>query len=206
MGLEDVFTPRQVIPRRQYVSLGILFFVVVGGLWVALTASNAVSTLILPTPAEVWESARRLFLEQGFIGDIWTSLLRITVGFLGAAMIGVPLGILMGTYQHIRAFFEPLAGFARYMPAAAFVPLVIVWFGIGNTSKIAIIYIGVVFHLLLMVMSAARSVPIEYLESSYTLGANRWNVLGRVVLPACLPGVVTALRITLGYALSLIHI
>lgn len=200
MAFEDVFTPRQVIPRRQYVSLGIAFFVVAGALWVALTTTEAVSPLILPTPGEVVESARRLFLEQGFVRDIWTSLVRIAVGFVAAALVAVPLGILMGTYQHVRAFFEPLAGFARYMPAAAFVPLVIVWFGIGDTSKIAIIYIGVVFHLLLMVMSAARSVPIEYMEASYTLGADRWDVLRRVVFPASLPGVVTSLRITLGYA------
>jgi NitT/TauT family transport system permease protein len=125
---------------------------------------------------------------------------RVLAGFLLAAVIGVPLGLLMGTFKTVEALVEPLVGFIRYMPASAFIPLFILWLGIGDVEKIGIIFVGSFFQLILMTAVVASSVPKEMLETAYTLGAGRLQVIRRVLLPASLPGIMDTLRIIVGWA------
>jgi NitT/TauT family transport system permease protein len=132
--------------------------------------------------------------------DIGWSTFRIVGGFLIAAVMAVPLGLLMGSFEVVRSFFQPPINAIRYMPASAFIPLLILLQGLGETEKLTVIWIGVFFQLVLMVMDIAQRVPDEMLSVAYTLGASRWTVFYKVFLPATFPEVVDALRITMGWA------
>ena len=141
-----------------------------------------------------------MFVEENFLADVWASTYRIVVGFLIASLFAVPLGIAIGSFRAAQAFFEPPIAAVRYMPASAFIPLLIIWFGLADTEKIAVIFIGVFFPLTLMVADVSANVAKELLNIASTLGATRRQVFLRVLLPACWPGVVDNLRIGIGWA------
>jgi ABC-type methionine transport system permease subunit len=125
---------------------------------------------------------------------------RVLGGFAIAAAIGVPLGIMMGAYKPVEAFFEPFVSFARYLPASAFIPLLILWAGIGENSKLALIFIGSFFQLVLMVAVIVGTTRRDLVEAAYTLGASQSGIVRRVLLPASAPQIAEALRLVLGWA------
>ena len=198
--LKDFFHPREPIPNSLYVFLAFGsfgFFLVV---WAILTYGGVIDPLFLPSPGRVFEAGYDLFAELSFSTDILNSVYRVMVGFLLAAVIGVPLGLIMGTFKAAEAFTEPVIGFIRYMPASAFIPLFILWLGIGDVEKIAIIFVGSFFQLVLMVAVVAKNVHKDMLETAYTLGARRLQVVRKVLLPASMPGILDTLRIIVGWA------
>jgi len=198
--LAEHLSPREPIPPTLYVGLGIGGFGCVLIAWSLLTYGGFISALFLPPPHRVLLAGIEQFTQLGFATDIFMSTYRVLAGFLAAAVIGVPLGVLMGTFKAVEALIEPLVGFIRYMPASAFIPLFILWVGIGDVEKIAIIFVGSFFQLILMTAVVASSVPKEMLETAYTLGAGRMQVVRRVLLPASLPGILDTLRIIIGWA------
>jgi len=121
-------------------------------------------------------------------------------GFILAAALGVPLGIAMGAYKPVEAFFEPFVSFARYLPASAFIPLLILWAGIGETQKLLLIFIGVFFQIVLMVAVIVGSTRRDLVEAAYTLGASADGVVRRVLLPNAAPQIAETLRLVLGWA------
>jgi NitT/TauT family transport system permease protein len=195
-----LLTPKEPIPRGLSLGLGIGGFVVVVAVWAVLTYGELIEPLFLPKPGVVAKALWDMFVHEDFISDVWASTYRILVGFLVAAALGIPLGIAIGSFRAIQALFEPIIAAVRYMPASAFLPLMIIWFGIGQTEKMAVIWFGVFFPLTLMVADVSANVPKELVNIAYTLGASRWQVFRRVLLPACWPGVVDNLRIGLGWA------
>ena len=197
---KDFLTPREPIPKSLYLILTFSSFAFFLILWSILTYGRLVDPLFLPSPGRVFQAGYDLFLELGFTSDILNSVYRVMVGFLAAAIIGVPLGLIMGTFRAAEAFTEPVVGFIRYMPASAFIPLFILWLGIGDVEKIAIIFVGSFFQLVLMVAVVAKNVQKDLLETAYTLGARRFQVIRKVLLPASLPGIVDTLRIIVGWA------
>ena len=199
-GFSSCRAPKEAIPRRVAFALTPASFGVSVGIWSLLSYSGSVEPFSLPSPSTVAESLYRMFVEQDFLSDVWASTYRIVLGFLAAAALAVPLGIAIGSFRAAQAFFEPVIAAVRYMPASAFIPLLIIWFGIGNTEKIAVIFIGTFFPLALMIADVSANVPKELLNISYTLGASRLQVFRRVLLPACWPGVVDNLRIGIGWA------
>ena len=199
-------TPKRSIPRRTIVILGVLGFVVIIAIWtlIALLTYNPDYThdyeQLVPRPDTVAIAWVDMVLHLGFLGDVGWSTFRIVAGFALAAVVAVPLGLLMGSFEIVRAFFQPPINAIRYMPASAFIPLLILLQGLGENEKLTIIWIGVFFQLVLMVMDIAHRVPEEMLNVAYTLGASRWTVFRKVFLPATFPEVVDALRITMGWA------
>jgi len=198
--LENLLSPREPIPKGLYFILALSSFAFFLILWSVLTYGRFVDPLFLPSPGRVFQAGVDLFLELEFTTDILNSVYRVMMGFIIAALIGVPIGLIMGTFKVAEAFTEPLVGFVRYMPASAFIPLFILWLGIGDIEKIAIIFVGSFFQLVLMVAVVAKNVHKDMLETAYTLGAKRFQVIRKVLLPASLPGIVDTLRIIVGWA------
>ncbi len=192
------------IPQRL---TWILFAVSIGApflLWLIISNSGMVQPLFLPTPQGVWAACQNLWKSGDLPKDILFSLYRVSTGFLLAATISIPLGIFMGTFASIRALLEPIIGVLRYMPAPAFIPLLILYFGIGEPPKILLILIGTMFFNTLMVMDSVKFVPKDLIETTYTLGGRRWQVLFQVILPHVLPSVIDAARVNLAASWQLV--
>ena len=169
----DFLNPREAIPASLYVALGVGSFAFLLALWAALTYTGLIDPLFLPTPGRVLQAGLDLFFEFGFTTDIANSTYRVMLGFVLASILGVPLGLLMGTFKAAEALIEPIMGFIRYMPASAFIPLFILWLGIGDVEKVAIIFVGAFSSWYLMVAVVAKNVHKDMLETAYTLGAKR---------------------------------
>lgn len=192
--------PKADISDKLYITLTALSFALLLALWSGLTYSGFVPVLFLPAPDQIITSAVTLFAEFNLLDDILASVGRVTAGFVLAAGIGVPLGVLMGSLKVCEAFAEPLLGFIRYMPASAFIPLFILWLGIGESEKVAVIFFGTFFQLTLMIMDVTKNVSQALIDTAYTLGVSRSAVFWRVILPSSMPGIVDTLRITFGWA------
>jgi NitT/TauT family transport system permease protein len=194
------FSPKQPIPRWLYLTGSSATIAVLLGIWILLAYRRLVRADFLPPPHVVLETAAGLILD----GTLWThvvaSCLVIVVGFVIASVLAVPLGILMGTFQLVEAVVEPVTGFVRYLPVSAMIPLLILWVGIEFETRVAVIFIGTFFQQVIMIADIAAHVPRDLLDTSYTLGARRGQVVARVLIPATLPGVMDTLRVTLGWA------
>ncbi len=173
-------------------------------LWWLVTMFGNIDPKFLPSPAQVMAAFGRLWSTRELLKDTVASLWRVGVGFLLAAIFSIPVGVLMGSFPSIRALLEPLFGLMRYMPAPAFIPLFILYLGIGEAPKITLIFIGVFFFNSLMVMDTVKFVPKELIEATYTLGGNRWQTLFQVIFPHVLPGIMDACRINLAAAWQLV--
>jgi len=195
-----LFRPHEAIPARLSLSLKFLLLVLLLAAWWGATAMGWVRPLFVPAPGSVFDAAVRLYTQEHVYVDLGISVYRVAIGFGLAALIGTPLGVLMGTFQVVRSTFEPFLAFVRYMPATAFIPLLILWMGVGDGQKFAVIFIGTFFHYTLLIMNVTRNIPVHYIESAHTLGASTRQILMRVVWPASKPGIVDNLRIILGWA------
>ncbi|HET9978701.1 MAG TPA: ABC transporter permease subunit, partial [Burkholderiaceae bacterium] len=165
------------------VALGVLFFVVFVAVWAAVTFGGVVSKTFLANPLQMLASGWDLLANQGFIKDIGMTVWRVVGGFLIAAAIALPLGVAMGAYKPIEAFFEPFVSFARYLPASAFIPLLILWAGIGEAQKLAVIFIGSFFQLVLMIAVTVGNTRRDLVEAAYTLGSSDASLIRRVLIP-----------------------
>jgi NitT/TauT family transport system permease protein len=168
-------------------------------IWTAISASGLVAPQFLPAPLAVLGALQRLFTESGFARDILISIGRVWMAFAIAALMAIPLGILMSSFRIVGAIGEPVIDFIRYLPVPALVPLTIIWFGIGETSKIVLLWLGTFFQLVLLIADDAGRVPREYIETGRTLGAHSGQIMRDILFPAMAPSMVDNLRITLGW-------
>jgi len=192
--------PLQPISARSRILLGLLFFVLFVVAWGVATLGGFISKTFLADPITMVENGYDLLVNQGFAVDIGMTVWRVVGGFVIAAVVGVPIGIAMGAYKPIEALLEPFISFARYLPASAFVPLLILWAGIGETQKLLVIVIGSIFQIILMVAVSVSNTRRDLVEAAYTLGANDSGIIRRVLLPANAPEIAEALRLVLGWA------
>ncbi len=175
--------------------LGFVAPALVLGAWCALTYGNLVQPDFLPKPTEVVRGTLQLFIQYDLGTAIVVSTRRIAIAFLLASALAVPLGVLMGAFDPINRFFEPIMAPLRYMPISAFIPLLILWFGIYEKQKIAFLFLGVFVYLLPVVVSSIRLVPEELVQTALTLGATRFQVVRTVLLPAALPEIFDSFRV-----------
>jgi NitT/TauT family transport system permease protein len=202
------FQPRRDIPRPLYASAAALAFLVVLCGWHLASAHYASldRAALFPSPASVLTFAGRVASggpEAGtFAADLQTSVLRVTAAFTLAAAIAIPVGVLAGSFRLAEATVQPLSEFVRYIPVPALIPLLIVVFGIDETSKIMLIFLGTFFQMLLMVSDEVRRVPYELVQAGYTLGGTPGEAVTKILLPAAWPGIWDALRVCNGWAWS----
>ncbi len=192
------------IPQSLYLTLVATSILAPLLLWWLVTTFGNIDPKFLPSPGQVLEAFGRLWSTRELLKDTVASLWRVGVGFLFAILLSIPVGVLMGSFASIRALLEPLFGLMRYMPAPAFIPLLILYLGIGEEPKIILIFIGVFFFNSLMVMDTVKFVPKDLIEATYMLGGNRWQTLTQVILPHVLPGIIDACRINLAAAWQLV--
>ncbi|MCK6453857.1 MAG: ABC transporter permease [Alphaproteobacteria bacterium] len=195
-----MFEPLKPIPPGRRAVLGVLFFALFFAAWAGATYGGLVKPLFLADPLKTLNAGVTLFVEFGFAKDIVMTIWRVVGGFVIAAAIGVPLGIAMGAFKPVEAFFEPFISFARYLPASAFIPLLILWAGIGESQKLALIFIGSFFQIVLMVAVTVGATRMDMVEAAYTLGADRISIVRRVILPGSAPQIAETLRLVLGWA------
>ncbi|MBP6530388.1 MAG: ABC transporter permease [Burkholderiales bacterium] len=182
------------------VALGISFFVVFVAVWAIATFGGFVSKTFLADPVMMVKSGYTLLTEMGFLNDIGMTVWRVFGGFVLAALLALPLGVMMGAYKPIEAFFEPFISFARYLPASAFIPLLILWVGIGEAQKLAVIFIGTFFHAVIMIAVVVGNTRRDLVEAAYTLGATDASLVKRVLIPGAAPEIAEILRMILGWA------
>lgn len=192
--------PLKPVSAPLRLSLGLGFFLLFLGLWGLVTYGGYVQPLFLASPGQALAAGWTLFTEYNFAGDIGMTVWRVVGGFLLAALLAVPLGLLMGAYKPVEAFFEPFISFARYLPASAFIPLLILWAGVGEAQKLSVIFLGSVFQIVIMVAVIAGGTRRDLVEAAYTLGTKGSGILRRVIIPAAAPQVMEALRLVLGWA------
>ena len=182
------------------VVLGISFFVLFVAVWAAVTFGGLVSKTFLADPLTMVQSGWILLTQMGFGWDIAWTVWRVLGGFLLAALLALPLGVWMGAYKPVEAFFEPFVSFARYLPASAFIPLLILWAGIGEKQKLAVIFIGSFFQLVLMIAVIVGNTRRDLVEAAYTLGVSDRSLIRRVLIPGAAPEIAETLRMVLGGA------
>ena len=190
---------REIGPGRRQL-LGVAFFVLFFAVWAVATLGGFVPKTFLADPIAMLKSGWVLLSQQGFAKDIAFTIWRVLGGFVLAALLAVPLGIAMGAYKPVEAFFEPFVSFCRYLPASAFIPLLILWVGIGEAQKLALIFIGSFFQLVLMIALQVGGTRRDLVEAAYTLGASDLGIVKRVLIPAAAPQIAETLRLVLGWA------
>ncbi len=192
--------PLVAVAPTTRVMLGISFFVLFVLVWAIATFGGFVQKTFLADPLQMLKSGWLLLTTMGFGWDIGMTVMRVLGGFLIAAALALPLGVLMGAYKPIEAFFEPFVSFARYLPASAFIPLLILWAGIGEAQKLSLIFIGSFFQLVLMIAVVVGNTRRDLVEAAYTLGSSDASLVKRVLIPGAAPEIAEILRTVLGWA------
>ncbi|WP_231566302.1 MULTISPECIES: taurine ABC transporter permease TauC [unclassified Serratia (in: enterobacteria)] len=192
-------------PSHLWLSVATLLGILL--LWWGVTAMQFISPLFLPAPQQVLHQLMTIASPQGFMeATLWqhlaASLGRILVALLAAVMIGIPVGIAMGLNDKVRAVLDPLIEIYRPVPPLAYLPLMVIWFGIGETSKILLIYLAIFAPVALSAVAGVRSVEQVRTRAARALGASYWQVVRFVVLPSALPEILTGIRIGLGVGWS----
>jgi taurine transport system permease protein len=194
-------------PFSRQITLSAATLLVVLAIWWAVTALKLIAPLFLPAPYQVFHQLLTIASAQGFMdATLWqhlaASLTRIVIALLAAVVIGVPIGILMGLNETARGILDPLIELYRPVPPLAYLPLMVIWFGIGETSKILLIYLAIFAPVALSALAGVKSAQQVRIRAAQALGGSRWQVLWYVILPGALPEILTGVRIGLGVGWS----
>jgi NitT/TauT family transport system permease protein len=185
---------RGELRRRSALALAIAGFVLPLAAWMLVSLEGWADPVFLPPPWQVLAQLGDWYRDGDLLADIVVSIGRVLGGFCVATLVAVPLGVLVGTYAPVRAFLEPLTEFTRYLPAVAFIPLIMLWVGIDESAKVAVIWIGVFFQMLLLVAADVTRVPDAPIDAARTMGATNEEIIKYVLIPAARPAVLTTLR------------
>ncbi|HHQ4890702.1 taurine ABC transporter permease TauC [Aeromonas hydrophila] len=196
---------RWPLPRRLGVSL--LTLCALLALWWLVARLGLISPLFLPPPAQVLQQFATLAGPQGFMdATLWqhlaASLQRILIALAAATLFGVTVGLAMGLSTTLRGMLDPLIELYRPVPPLAYLPLMVIWFGIGETSKVLLIYLAIFAPVAMATLAGVQGARQVRLRAARALGANRWQVLWYVIVPGALPDILTGLRIGLGVGWS----
>ncbi|SNY61521.1 taurine ABC transporter permease TauC [Enterobacter sp. CC120223-11] len=194
-------------PLSRQLTLSLSTLGILLALWWAVTALQLIAPLFLPPPGAVLNKLLTIAGPQGFMdATLWqhlaASLMRILIALLAAVVIGIPVGIAMGLSPTVRGILDPLIELYRPIPPLAYLPLMVIWFGIGETSKILLIYLAIFAPVAMSALAGVKSAQQVRLRAAQSLGASRVQILWFVILPGALPEILTGLRIGLGVGWS----
>jgi len=199
-GWRGIWTIRGHLKHRTYLMFASVGLLLPFAAWWWLAHSGLMDKVFMPSPMDVLTRVYTWYENDNLLNDIWISTYRVVAGFVLSAVLAIPLGLMIGTYRPVQALLEPLTDFIRYMPAVAFIPLIMLWVGIGEGSKVSIIFIGTFFQMVLMVAEDVRRVPITQIEAAQTMGATRSEIVSLVIFQSAKPALIDTLRITMGWA------
>ena len=184
-------------------SYSALSIVVIFAMWWLASHLRWVPPLFLPTPETVftrlYESAMGQLTDAPLATHFGWSMFRVFSAFVLACVTAIPIGIGMGVSRIVRGIFDPPIEFYRPLPPLAYLPLIVIWFGIDETAKIVLIYLACFAPLAMAARAGVRSVTIEQINAAYSMGASRWQVIWHVVIPAAMPEIMTGMRIAIGF-------
>lgn len=211
----SLLSTEKTVPRRmrlrwpfgRQITLSAATLLVILAIWWGVTALKLIAPLFLPAPQQVFHQLLTIASSQGFMdATLWqhlaASLTRILIALFAAVIIGVPVGILMGLSATARGILDPLIELYRPVPPLAYLPLMVIWFGIGETSKILLIYLAIFAPVAMSALAGVKSAQQVRIRAAQSLGGSRWQVLWFVILPGALPEILTGLRIGLGVGWS----
>jgi NitT/TauT family transport system permease protein len=201
--LESVFAVRKDVHPLTAFLLALIPIVIILIIWIVITwdlpKGRIMSSIILPGPRDIIVAMPKMFLPQMQLFDsIMSSLMRITCGFCIALAIAFPLGVLMGSFSKFRATFSSIIVIGSYLPIPTLVPLTLVWFGIGEPQMIGFLAIASFVYLLPAIVNALEDVDDVFLNTAYTLGANTWHIVWKILIPISLPAIYNSLRMGYG--------
>ncbi|HEY9627037.1 MAG TPA: ABC transporter permease subunit [Coleofasciculaceae cyanobacterium] len=194
----------QVLTSERLISLASVSFILL--LWFIATALQWVSPLFLPTPASVWSAFLEIlkdgYKDNSLLFHITQSMYRLLLALVLAIATAIPLGLLSGFLKPFRAALDPLIEFYRPLPPLAYYTLLVIWLGIENPSKIALLFLAAFAPLYLAVVSGVQRISIDRINGARSLGASGWQLFLYVIFPSCLPEIFTGLRTAIGVAYS----
>ena len=192
---EKFLSVRGTLGTKQTFLLGLTGLILFFGIWqFAHWMTPELERKYLPGVSEVVGKIAFLIQKKNFIVDIGVSLYRIYLSFFVACLVAIPLGLLMGCFIKVRALINPTVGGLRYLPAASFVPLLLVYLGPTDTAKMALLFLGCVFFLIALILDNVLAVPKEFIESAQTMGASRRHIVMKVAFRAAAPQIVDSMR------------
>jgi len=180
--------------------ISLLTFFAIIILWCSLTYTGVLNKIFLPTPSSVLKAGVEMYRDGSLFTDSGVSILRVFVGWAASVLLALPLGMMSACSKTVRAIFQPIHEFARYLPVAALIPITLLYFGIGELQKYAIIFLGTYFQLVLMVSDGVSSVDKNLINAARTLGASKGQIYYKVLFPASMPSIMDSLRLTIGWA------
>lgn len=178
-------------------TFSVLMFV---GVWELCTRLDLIDSIFLPAPSEVFDRAVRTLENGSLVANVLASTRRVMVGFLMAVVVSVPLGLILGSSRRVCAVFDPIISLLRPLPSMSWIPLSLLWFGITETQKYSIVFMGTIAPALLYVIDATRNVDKVLILAARNMGATRFQVMRHVILPASLSQIIIGFKIILGLA------
>lgn len=170
--------------------------------WAILTTyTGIIPSYLIPSPEDVVKAFENLLTNGVLISDTLSTLTRVLLGFIVAAVVAIPLGILIGWSNNANDLSKFIIGILRPIPPIAWIPFAILWFGVGLGSAIFIIFLGSVFPILISTADGVRRTDKVYIESAYTMGATQFQTIKKVIFPAALPNIITGLKVGIGIGL-----
>lgn len=184
----------------------VLVLIAALGIWEALAEARVFPSVALPTPVNVWDSFTQVatvgYLQKTLAQDILYSLIRVSIGFMGAVVIGVPIGLLMAESKLVHQVVDPFLQLGRPVPPLAYIPLFVVWFGLGELPKDLLILVGTIPIMIISTIGGVRNIPAQRYEVARCLGAKRRQLFLKVTLPSTLPEIFTGMKVGIGIAWS----
>lgn len=192
------FQVRNQISSREDLTIGLAGIGVLLLVWCILSYGEFVKPLFLPKPTDIWQGIVDFYKIDWLLPAIWRSFWRVTKALLLVVLIGVPIGVVMGGFTSVDAFLRKIVNGAKSVPTTGILGLVILWFGLGEKGKVAFLFLGAIFYMIIMVKNAVLSVSEDYIRVALDVGANRWQVVARVLVPGALPKIWDAVAVCNG--------